>query len=107
MIWQALAPLAPVITVERMEMARGPRVVGTEVRGKRGRVEKRVRFEPSARIIPDAWFTVFAEGVRFLSREAEEWVKSQLLGCTSRDVGYGEGGREANEETRTKASGET
>ena len=118
-IWQTLAPLAPVITAERTETAQEPRTTKTEVRGvgsrKRdgstgrtsGLDEKRVRFQPSARIIPDAWFAVLAEGVRFPSREAEERLKSQLLGRTIRDVAFGEGGREANDETKPEASGET
>ena len=50
---------------------------------------------------------MLAEGARFPSREAEERVKGQLLGRTIRDIAFGEGGREANEETRTEASGET
>ena len=69
--------------------------------------EKRVRFKPSARIIPDAWFTVLAKGARFPLREAEEPVKSQLLGRTIQDVAFGEEECEANEETESKANKET
>ena len=50
---------------------------------------------------------MLTEGARFPSREVEERVKSQLLGRTFRDIAFGEGEREANEETRTEASEET
>ena len=94
---------APTPAVERTETAQGPRVIGAEVRGvgsrKRdgstGRTsgfdEKRVRFEPSPHIIPDAWFAVLSEGARFPSREAEERLRDKLLGRTIQEVAFGEG----------------
>ena len=100
-IWQALAPLAPAIAVERTGTAQGPEAMGTEVRGvgsrKRdgstGRTsgvdEKRVRFEQSARIIPDAWFTMLSKAARFPSREAEERLRDKLLGHTIPEVAFG------------------
>ena len=116
-IWQKIAPFAPTTGVEGTETAQGPNVMGVEVRGvgsmKRdgslGRTselgEKRVCFEPSPHIIPDAWFTVLSEGARFPSREAEERLRDKLLGRTIREVAFGDGKREANDETEPEASG--
>ena len=69
--------------------------------------EKRVRFEPSARLIPDVWFGVLAEDVRFPPREAEERRKSKLLSHTIHDVAFGKGGRGANEKVESETSEET
>ena len=71
----------------------GSRKSGGSTGGTWGLDEKRVRFEPSARIIPDTWFAVLAEGARFPSREAEERIKSQLFGPMIQDVAWGVGTR--------------
>ena len=110
-----LANIEPALAVGGTETAQGPKVMGAEVRGvgsrKRdgftGRTSKRVRFEQSARVIPDAWFTVLSEGARFPSREAEERLRDKLLGRTIREVAFGEGERETNDETEPEASKES
>ena len=44
--------------------------------------KKRVRFAPSPRINPDAWFQLLLEGVHFLSKESEELLRNELQGLT-------------------------
>ena len=65
--------------------------------------KKRVRFDPSAHVIPDAWFRVLLEGARFPSRKAEEQFKRKLLGHTIKNVAFWEGELEADEGSESKA----
>ena len=73
--------------------------------------EKRVCFAPSPRVIPDAWFQLLSEGVRFPSSEEEEQLRSKLQGFTVVDVEPGRGRPEASTQkegmTETKDANET
>ena len=111
--------LTPAERSKRTETARGPKLEEAEMHSvnKRKRDsstgstsgfgEKRVRFEPSTRIIPDAWFAVLVEGARFSSREAEEEIKSQLLGRMIQDAAFWEGERESMKGAKSEANKET
>ena len=71
---------------------------------------KRVCFAPSPRVIPDAWFQIQSEGVRFSSKEEEEQLRNKLQGLTVEDIEPGEGGaprRQPRQETETRNETET
>ena len=67
--------------------------------------KKCVRFAPIPRVIPDAWFHLLSEGVRFPSKESEEQLWNKLQGLTVEDI---EPGRERPEAPTEKENrGET
>ena len=64
--------------------------------------KKRLRFAPSPRVIPNAWFQLLSEDVRFPSRVEEEQLRNKLQGLTVEDVEPGRGRLEAPTETRAE-----
>ena len=61
-----------------------------------------MRFAMSPGIVPDAWFQLRSEGVRFSSKEEEERHRNKMQGLTVADVKPGRGRPEAPSVTEYK-----